>query len=127
MLIWDTAGQERFNTITPTFYKQSKGALIIFDLTERESFVKVNKWLESLDMHSDIEIIKYLIGNKVDKEEEREVTKEEGDEMAQKYDMKYCECSAYTGAGVTQAIDSLVVDIFEKCGPGIVKLLSFFV
>jgi len=111
--IWDTAGQERFRTITHTFYKQAEGVLLVFDVTDRMSYENLHTWVNSIHEHADESIIKYLIANKIDLTEERKVTKEEGQKMAQQYKMKYFETSAKSNINVTESIESLVKDIYE--------------
>ena len=111
--IWDTAGQERFRTITHTFYKQAEGVLLVFDVTDRMSYENLHAWINSIHEHADEKIIKYLIANKIDLTEERKVTKEEGQKMANQYKMKYFETSAKTNINVTEAVESLVKDVYE--------------
>ena len=72
--IWDTAGQERFRTLTHAFYKQANGVVVAFDVSNRESFDNVKKWMESIFEHADQNICKVMVGNKIDIEDRR-VTK----------------------------------------------------
>ena len=111
--IWDTAGQERFRTITHTFYKQAEGVLLVFDVTDKTSYENLHNWINSIHEHADEKIIKYLIANKIDMNEERKVTKEEGQKMANQYNMKYFETSAKTNTNITESIEGLAKDIFE--------------
>ena len=69
--IWDTAGQERFKTITATYYKGAHGVMIVFDLTDRNSFNNVNSWLNEVKKHAGGQVVKMIIGNKCDLSEER--------------------------------------------------------
>ena len=71
--IWDTAGQERFKTITYSFYKQAQGVIVTFDVTNPHTFANVKTWLESIYQHADPSIVKVLVGNKIDLEDERKV------------------------------------------------------
>eukprot|EP00826_Nyctotherus_ovalis_P066268 TRINITY_DN977_c0_g3_i1.p1 TRINITY_DN977_c0_g3~~TRINITY_DN977_c0_g3_i1.p1 ORF type:complete len:201 (-),score=74.46 TRINITY_DN977_c0_g3_i1:134-736(-) len=112
--IWDTAGQERFRTITHTFYKQAEGVLLVFDVTDRTSYENLHNWVNSIHEHADEKIIKYLIGNKIDLTEERKVTKDEGQKMANQYNMKYFETSAKANTNVTEAIEGLAKEVLEK-------------
>lgn len=75
--IWDTAGQERFKTITYSFYKQANGVIVTFDVTNSLSFTNVKTWLESIYQHADPNIVKVLVGNKIDLDDDRKVTTEE--------------------------------------------------
>ena len=91
--LWDTAGQERFNTITNSFYKQCQGALLVFDVGCHKSFEDIRKWISSINANTNYNVIKYLIGNKIDTEK-IEVQKEEIQELVEEYEMKYFETSA---------------------------------
>ena len=97
LAIWDTAGQERFRTLTPSYYRGAQGAILVYDISSRESFQKVEDWLNELETYStNHDLIKMLVGNKCDKEGERRVTKEEGLRCARKYQMMFIEASAKT-------------------------------
>ena len=80
--IWDTAGQERFRTLTHAFYKQANGVVVAFDVTNEESFKNVRKWMESIYEHADQNICKVMVGNKIDLEDERKISKKEGEDLA---------------------------------------------
>ena len=74
LAIWDTAGQERFRTLTPSYYRGAQGAILVYDISSRESFQKVEDWLNELETYStNHDLIKMLVGNKCDKEAERRV------------------------------------------------------
>jgi small GTP-binding protein len=75
--IWDTAGQERYKSITSAYYKGSKGALLVYDITKRSTFENVDRWLEEFRRNCDADISIILVGNKCDLEKDREVTIEE--------------------------------------------------
>ena len=83
--IWDTAGQERYRSITNAYYKGAKGALLVFDLTNEESFHSVDKWLKELRNEADINIYVILIGNKSDLVESRKVKNEDAKLKAEGY------------------------------------------
>merc|ERR1712013_621359 len=90
-------GQERFRTLTPSYYRGAQGAILVYDISSRESFQKVEDWLNELETYStNHDLIKMLVGNKCDKEAERRVTKEEGLKCARKYQMMFIEASAKT-------------------------------
>jgi len=82
--IWDTAGQERFKSLTVAYYKGSRGAIIVFDVTKRESFENVINWLNDIKKNGDKETIIILVGNKNDMEE-REVSFEEAKSFSERY------------------------------------------
>jgi len=117
LAIWDTAGQERFRTLTPSYYRGAQGAILVYDVSSRESFTKVEDWLNELETYStNHDLIKMLVGNKCDKEAERMVTKEEGQKCARKYQMMFIEASAKTKEGVHIAFEELVEKIIQTPG-----------
>ena len=72
LAIWDTAGQERFRTLTPSYYRGGQGAILVYDVTNRESFQKIEDWLNELETYTtNHDMIKMLVGNKCDMEAER--------------------------------------------------------
>ncbi len=120
--IWDTAGQDRFHTITHSFYKQCQGVLLVFDVGSKSSFNNVHKWMSNIERHADQSIIKYLLGNKTDTDK-REVAKEEAQKVAEKYHMRYFECSAKTNMNIEQPIVGLVTEI---CGGDVAQPAAGF-
>jgi small GTP-binding protein len=82
--IWDTAGQERYKSITNAYYKGSKGALLVYDITKKESFDNIEKWLQEFKRNCEPDITIILIGNKCDLQNERVVSREEGQTQAAK-------------------------------------------
>ncbi len=97
--IWDTGGQERFQYVRPLYYKGAMGAIVLFDVTNRESFDHISKWIgEVRDNAGDIPML--LVGNKIDLEDSRVVSMEEAQELADDLNMFYVESSAKTGVGV---------------------------
>ena len=95
--IWDTAGQERFRTITSSYYRGAHGIIIVYDVTDQESFGNVKQWLHEIDRYACENVNKLLVGNKCDKEGERMVSREEGQKCARKYQMMFIEVSAVAG------------------------------
>ncbi|KAL3649650.1 Ras-related protein RABC2a [Castilleja foliolosa] len=109
LTIWDTAGQERFRTLTSSYYRGAHGIILVYDVTRRESFTNLSKtWTKELDRYcTNPDCIKMLVANKVDRESEREVTKEEGMALAKEHDCLFIECSAKTRANVKQCFQEL--------------------
>ena len=101
--IWDTAGQEAFQAITRTYYKGAIGALLVYDITRKETFNHIVKWLEEVKSHSNKNICIILIGNKKDLENKRQVTREEGENFAKKNEIMFLETSAKTADCVADA------------------------
>ena len=87
--IWDTAGQERYQSITNAYYKGSKGAILVYDITSKSTFENLDNWITKLKSNSDENITIVLVGNKVDLEESRKVTKEEAENKAQQYSNQF--------------------------------------
>jgi small GTP-binding protein len=83
--IWDTAGQERYKAITGAYYKGAKGALLVFDLSRKETFDSVDRWVPDLRASADEKVTIILIGNKCDLKERRQVTEEEAQNKAKLY------------------------------------------
>lgn len=92
--IWDTAGQERFRTLTASYYRGAQGIIIVYDVTDRDSFENVRTWISEIEKYSQQTVCKILVGNKCDMVESRQVTPEEGRELAEQFHMPFLETSA---------------------------------
>ena len=112
--IWDTAGQERYKSITKTYYKGAKGALIVYDITNKDSFKNVDKWINDLKESGDDDVSILIVGNKCDLEASREVTTDEVKKKAELYKMAYCETSALKGENIDNAFRTLIKIVVEK-------------
>ena len=112
--IWDTAGQERYKAITSAYYKGAKGAFIVYDITKKSTFESVDNWINDLKSKGDPNLIMIIIGNKNDLEEERKVTKEEGEEKAKSFGCAFLETSALSGDNIEMAFELMVSSVFEK-------------
>jgi small GTP-binding protein len=103
--IWDTGGQERFSYVRPLYYKGAMGGLVVFDVTQPESFQSIPKWFEEVKKNrGDIPLI--LVGNKVDLPD-RKVSSQQGEQMAKKFSVKYLETSAKTGVSIERVFVEL--------------------
>ena len=107
MQIWDTAGQERFKNIISSYYKGAHGILLLFDVTEKESFKNLSNWLIEIEKNASKNVLKVLIGNKTDLEDKRVITYNQGKEFADTYGLKYIETSAKKNMNVTEAFETL--------------------
>jgi len=92
--IWDTAGQDRFRTITCSYYRGAQGIIVVYDVTDRESFEAVKHWMQEIDKYAQENVLKMIVGNKCDMTDKRKVTLEEGQDLASQYGVFYFECSA---------------------------------
>jgi len=105
--IWDTAGQERFRSVTRSYYRGAAGTVLVYDITNRESYNHVSSWLNDARALANPDIAIVLVGNKIDLTAEREVTFLEASRFAQENELMFLETSALTGEGVTE--------VFMKC------------
>ena len=96
--IWDTAGQERFRSMAPMYYRGAKGAICVFDVTNRASFVRVQQWLRDLKCHSDPNVVICIAGNKCDQDAAFDLS--ECDALASASGAVFVKTSALTGEGV---------------------------
>ena len=111
--LWDTAGQERFKSLAMTYYRKAFGILLLFDVTKRSSFNACINYLEEVRNNSDKKCVIYLVGNKIDLEDQRQITKEEAEDFAKKENIKYIETSAVKNMKVTEAFTSLLNNIYQ--------------
>ena len=112
--IWDTAGQERYRNITNQIYKGSDGIVLVFDVTNEDSFNQISEWMKQITENvSKDEISIILIGNKCDIQE-RIVDQKKGEEMAESLGISYYETSALSGQGINEAFEGLVNLIMEN-------------
>ena len=112
--IWDTAGQERYKAITRAYYKGAKGAFIVYDITRKETFDDVDKWRNELISSCNQEITVMLIGNKCDLEDQREISKEQGEEKAKSFGFSFLETSALSGENLEKGFQMLIEEIYQK-------------
>eukprot|EP00611_Tribonema_gayanum_P002355 TRINITY_DN11722_c0_g2_i1.p1 TRINITY_DN11722_c0_g2~~TRINITY_DN11722_c0_g2_i1.p1 ORF type:complete len:197 (+),score=72.48 TRINITY_DN11722_c0_g2_i1:202-792(+) len=101
--IWDTAGQERFRTITSSYYRGAHGIIVVYDVTDRDSFQNVKQWLHEIDRYACENVNKLLVGNKSDLEAKRAVTTEEAKEFADSLGIEFLETSAKNATNVDSA------------------------
>ena len=116
--IWDTAGQERYRSITSSYYKGSHGCFIVYDITNEISFENVDKWYEQAKKETSKEISIILVGNKCDLENERKISKEQGEEKAKSLNCPFFETSALSKIKIDDIFTEMVNNIFDKTGGG---------
>ena len=112
--IWDTAGQEKYKAITGAYYKGSKGAFVVYDITRKDTFISTDKWINDLKTGADPKINIILIGNKTDLEDKREVLKEQGEEKAKSFGCAFFETSALNGNNIDKGFELMVSEVFKK-------------
>eukprot|EP00033_Pygsuia_biforma_P000405 GCRY01000485.1.p1 GENE.GCRY01000485.1~~GCRY01000485.1.p1 ORF type:complete len:213 (-),score=24.41 GCRY01000485.1:69-707(-) len=117
--IWDTAGQESFRSITRSYYRGAAGALLVYDITRRETFDHLTSWLEDARAHSSSNMTIMLIGNKSDLEHKRVVTREEGEAFAEEHGLMFVETSAKLATNVEEAFENSARAILEKVNAGV--------
>lgn len=112
--IWDTAGQERFRTITTAYYRGAMGILLVYDVTDDQSFSNIRNWVRSIEQHATDNVNKILIGNKSDLAEKRVVDTPKGQALADEYGIKFFETSAKSASNVEEAFYSIARDIKKR-------------
>lgn len=116
--IWDTAGQERFRSVTRSYYRGAAGALLVYDITSRESYTALTSWLCDARSLASPSIVIILCGNKKDLEGDRDVTFLEAARFAQENELMFLETSALTGENVEEAFLKCARSILNKIQAG---------
>jgi len=116
--IWDTAGQESFRALTSSYYRGAHGALVVYDITRRETFEHMSTWLEDVRLNSDVDTVITLVGNKGDLESKRQVSKEDGRLFAEQNDLLFHEVSAKTAAKVDETFMKSAKMAYERYKSG---------
>ena len=111
--LWDTAGQDKFRAITRNYYKGARGIILIYDVTNIKSYENIKKWINEIKEEISEEVTIVLIGNKIDNEGERKISKEQGEKLANDYNVPFFETSAKTGQGINESVFYLVQKIVE--------------
>ena len=112
--IWDTAGQEKYKSVSTIYYKGAKGALLVYDISRKETFNNLNRWINEIKNNSDENINILLIGNKCDLEEGRQISQEEAFEKAKEINAGFLEVSALQAVNIEKAFKYLIQQIHNK-------------
>ena len=112
--LWDTAGQDKFRAITRNYYKGASGIILIFDVTNVKSYENIKKWINEIKEEISEKVSIVLIGNKIDNVQERKISKDQGEKLANEIGVKFFETSAKTGEGINESVFFLVKKIFEN-------------
>ena len=116
VVFYDTSGQEKYNSLSYNYIKNSNGILLMYDISKKESFLKIKDWLKNIYEHKDEDFPILLLGNKCDLEEKREVTKEEGDQLANELKLIFYETSSKEDINIEKAITELIEMIYKSLG-----------
>ncbi|KAM0068952.1 putative small GTP-binding protein [Helianthus debilis subsp. tardiflorus] len=111
--IWDTAGQERYRAITSAYYRGAVGAFLVYDITKKQSFENVMRWLRELRDHADANIVLMLTGNKCDLNHLRAVSEHDAQALAEREGLSFLETSALDAHNVEKAFQSILLDIYH--------------
>uniref|UniRef100_A0AAY5K479 ZRAB1B, member RAS oncogene family a n=1 Tax=Esox lucius TaxID=8010 RepID=A0AAY5K479_ESOLU len=116
--IWDTAGQERFRTITSSYYRGAHGIIVVYDVTDQESYHNVKQWLQEIDRYASENVNKLLVGNKCDLTTKKVVDYTTAKEFADSLAIPFLETSAKNATNVEQAFMTMAAEIKKRMGPG---------
>ena len=111
--LWDTAGQDKYRTIAKNYYKGSHGILLLYDITKQSSFDNIREWVRDIKEEVNEKAILFLIGNKIDMEDQRKIPKEKGVELAEEFKIPFFEASAKSGENVDEVFKALYNKICE--------------
>jgi len=114
--VWDTAGEEEYRTVTNSYYRNANAILVVFDVTDTDSFNRVVNWKGEGDRFAD-NAIHAIVGNKIDIEDERKIKKTEAEELANKLNATYFEVSAKTGQGIDALFEGVASLVLKKAVP----------
>ena len=114
--IWDTAGQERYKSLTQGYFRNAEGIMIVFDVSNIETFNNLKYWIQSIKTHIDVDndhVPAIIIGNKIDIFN-REVTKEQGEKFSKEQNFEYFETSAKNGNNINECIRFLIEKVLKN-------------
>lgn len=116
LTIWDTAGQEKFRSLTSSYYRGAQGVILVYDVTRPETFKDLKEiWLKELEIYADLDdLILMVVGNKIDLQAERQVSTEEGAQLAKELSALFMESSAKTKVGIKAIFEELVRKIVQS-------------
>lgn len=112
--IWDTAGQERFRTITSSYYRGAHGIIVVYDVTDQESFENVRNWLQEIERYANENVNKLLVGNKCDLTSKKVVDYTTAKELADHLGIPFLETSAKNATNVEQAFMTMAAEIKNR-------------
>ena len=113
LIFYDTAGQEKFKSVAPNLIKKAHGIIIMYDITNKSSFNSIPEWIKNIKESKGEDFPMILCGNKIDKEDERVITREESEELSNEYVIDFFEISNKNGINIEKAVLSLVKKILR--------------
>ena len=114
MQIWDTAGHEKFRTITTSYYKSAQAIIILYDITQKSSFEHIRNWITEIDKFGKQGVLKVIVGNKLDLENNRKISKEDAENLALKYGVKLWEVSAKDNTNIEEMFVDTIKTLLER-------------
>ncbi|XP_049904846.1 ras-related protein Rab-17-like [Epinephelus moara] len=115
--IWDTAGQEKYHSVTPLYYRGAQAALLVYDISKRETFIRAQVWLKELEkQYTPGSTVIWLVGNKGDLEQDRQISVQEGQSLADDRGLFFAETSALTGDQISQLLKAVAHRVYECIG-----------
>ena len=120
--LWDTAGSEKFRSITKGYYSNTCCALIVYDITNQNSFDSVKHWIEDVKNYADKDTHLVLVGNKIDLKDQRKISKEDGQNLATQNGMDFYESSALTGENINNIFEGICKYVNQKIDEGKIDL-----
>ena len=114
MQIWDTAGHEKFRTITTSYYKSAHAIIILYDITQKTSFDHIKNWITEIDKFGKQGVLKVIVGNKLDLENNRKIKKEDAENLALKYGVKLWEVSAKDNTNIEEMFQDTIKSLLER-------------
>ena len=113
LIMWDTAGQERFKSLIPSYLKNANCVILTYDITEKSSFSALGKWLSDVKDNVVEGTFIILCGNKIDLNNKRVISKEEGEEFAKENNIAFAETSATTGQGINELFNTILANFCD--------------
>ena len=116
LMVWDTAGQEMYRGLAPMYYRNAKAAFLVYDITSKKSFEAVSYWANELSKNSvrEDEVAVIVVGNKVDREDDREVATEVAQEQADQLNAKFFEVSALSGVNIERLFQTATAEVLKR-------------
>ena len=119
--IWDTSGDERYRSIVSSYYRGAHGIMMVYDITDLETFENLNSWLNEIAKNASENVYKILVGNKCDMEKDRKVTFKQGEEFAKEHKMFFFETSAKDSINVQEAFETMTIEIIKENDENVLK------